>query len=437
MSVITQQSFTQQFLSELSAISPKAVFMPFEKIASALHLLEEKGLPNNKWEEYKYCNVEAILRKEFKSLSSVENAIENTQLKHFINDPHAINIFIVNGKILRENHTSSLPAGLRIQALEELSEEGKIIFETHSGKINTENYDPFVALNTAYCGSGLLLHVKKNTAIEKPVHLIHVNSCKAQTVINSRKLIVLEEFAQLNFHESYFSLNNEGKVFENELSEIIISKNAILRHNILQAENENGFKVCTTQVHQEKQSYYNVNTFSFGGSMVRNNLNIAVHGEQAETHLNGLATGRLNQLIDNHTLVDHTVSDCMSSELYKGIANGKSTLVFNGKIFVRPDAQKINAYQSSKNILLSDDASINTKPQLEIFANDVKCSHGTSTGKVDEEALFYLKSRGIGDNAAKQLLLHAFASEVAEKVKNESFRMEVEKYLEKAIALNV
>ena len=171
-----------------------------------------------------------------------------------------------------------------------------------------------------------------------------------------------------------------------------------------------------------------------GGNFVRNNINVCVDGKNAETSLNGLSIANGNQLVDHHTKIDHAVPECTSNELYKGLANGKSTLVFNGKIFVRPDAQKINAYQSSKNILLSDDAGIYTKPQLEIFANDVKCSHGTSTGKVDENALFYLKARGIGDAAAKKLLLQAFAAEITESITNEELKMQILKLLEETIA---
>jgi Fe-S cluster assembly protein SufD len=434
MSVVVQQNFTQQFLKELSATSPKAGFTPFDKIATALQLLEEKGIPNNKWEEYKYCNIEAVLRKEFKSLHPASENFDFSRLENFISDESALNIFIVNGKVVKI--AASKNRNLLIEKLEELSEEGNKIFENHFGKNTQDNPDTLIALNTAYCGNGILIRAEKNAVIEQPIHLINVSTSEKDCVNHFRKMIVLGENAQLQLHESYFSISEGGKTFNNEVSEIFIEENAIMHYNVLQSEDNSGYKVCNTYVQQESNSNFKINTFTFGGSLVRNNLSIRVNGSHAETHLNGLTLANEQQLIDHHTLVDHAVPDCVSNELYKGIASGKSNLIFNGKIFVRRDSQKINAYQSSKNILLSDDATINTKPQLEIFANDVKCSHGTSTGKVDEEALFYLKSRGIGETSARKLLLKAFAGEVVEKIESESFRLEVEKYLEDKIAIN-
>ncbi len=173
----------------------------------------------------------------------------------------------------------------------------------------------------------------------------------------------------------------------------------------------------TLQVHQELNSNFNTHTFSLSGAVLRNNLNIALGAENCESHLFGLYLPKNNQLVDNHTLVDHRMPHCYSNELYKGIMSDSSTGVFNGKIYVRQDAQKTNAFQSNKNILLSDDATINTKPQLEIYADDVKCSHGTSTGKIDEEAMFYLRARGIGEESAKKLLMQAFADEVLDMIK--------------------
>jgi Fe-S cluster assembly protein SufD len=435
MSVLTQQNFTQQFLSDLTSVSPKASFMPFEKIASALQFLEEKGIPNNKWEDYKYCNIEAILRKEFKTVSKAEQEINFSELKNHIIDQDAIPVFIFNGKVVAPNETINTD-GLRIEALEDLSAEGKEIFENHFAKSSENFSDSLVALNTAYCGNGLLVHLKKGTQLDSPVYIIHLNTNKENCILNTRKLIVAEENSRLQINETYVSGTELGKIFENECTEIFIGKNAVLHHNILQNENDSSYKVSTIQTNQQQDSNYAVNTFTLGGNILRNNLNIVVKGEHAETHLNGLSISNGQQLIDHHTLVDHAVPNCVSNELYKGVANGKSTLIFNGKIFVRRDAQKINAYQSSKNILLSDVASVNTKPQLEIFANDVKCSHGTSTGKVDEEALFYLKSRGIGEVAAKKLLLQAFAGEVLEKVKDEKFRTEIEARMNQKIELN-
>ncbi len=193
------------------------------------------------------------------------------------------------------------------------------------------------------------------------------------------------------------------------------------------------YSVNTNQVKVSKYANYSNSTFTMSGELVRNNHNVELASADCEAHLNGLFVTNGAQLVDNHTLIDHQMPNCQSNELYKGIAKDKSTGVFNGKIYVRKDAQKTNAYQSSKNILLSDDATINTKPQLEIYADDVKCSHGTSTGKVDEEALFYLKARGIGDTNARKLLLQAFAQELIDKIEIESLQQRVLNLFEKAL----
>lgn len=434
MSVVTQQNITQNFLAELTANAPKADFTPFEKIANALKYLEEKGIPNNKTEEYKYCNVEAIIRKDFKSLTG-DFTLPSKDILNKYKADEAINLFVVNGKLdEKRSDLTGLPAGLTVSAIENVSVTNKDVFTKHFSAYANEQNDAFIAMNTAYAGSGLFLHVKRNAVIEKPVRIIFAEDAKSAVAINCRNLFVIEENAQLTISQIHINGENKGNIFSNHLTEIYAGPSSIVHHDVLQKGKENAFAVYTTQISQEGKSNYSINTFSFSGALVRNNLNIVVNGEFAETHLNGLTVSNGTSLTDHHTLVDHAKANCESNELYKGIASGKSILTFNGKIFVRRDSQKINAYQSSKNILLSDDATVNTKPQLEIFANDVKCSHGTSTGKVDEDAMFYLKSRGIGEENARKLLLHAFAGEVIEKVKNEALRNELEHELEQALA---
>ena len=215
------------------------------------------------------------------------------------------------------------------------------------------------------------------------------------------------------------------------MTEIIINHNAIVEHYKIQDENNLGYLLDTTQVVQKKQSLFSTHTFTLSGSLVRNNLNIVLDEEGIESHLNGLYLTNGNQAVDNHTIVDHRAPHCNSNELYKGIIEGKSTATFNGKIFVRKDAQKTNAFQSNKNILLSDDATVNTKPQLEIYADDVKCSHGTSTGKLDADKIFYLRARGLSEVSAKKLLMYAFASEVVDTIKISSLREYVEEKISK------
>jgi Fe-S cluster assembly protein SufD len=226
-------------------------------------------------------------------------------------------------------------------------------------------------------------------------------------------------------------VDSKAPTFNNALTEIVVDTDAILDHYKIQDEHELGNLVSTTQVIQKKQSVFTTHTSTLSGSLVRNNLTIVLDDEHIESHLNGLYLTADNQVVDNHTVVDHRKPNCNSNQLYKGIIDGKSTATFNGKIFVRKDAQKTNAFQSNKNILLSETGTINTKPQLEIYADDVKCSHGSTTGKLDEEKIFYLRARGIGIINAKKLLMHAFASEVVNTIKNVGLREYVEDKISK------
>ena len=242
---------------------------------------------------------------------------------------------------------------------------------------------------------------------------------------------MVEENAQVKIVESYETLDLSAKSFNNVLTEIVVEPNAIVDHFKIQNECELGNLMSTTQAVQKGKSVFSTHTFTLSGSLVRNNLNIVLDGEHIESHLNGLYLTNGNQVVDNHTLVDHREPNCNSNELYKGIIEDKSSATFNGKIYVRKDAQKTNAFQSNKNILLSDDGTINTKPQLEIYADDVKCSHGTSTGKLDADKIFYLRARGLSEASAKKLLMHAFASEVLDGIKGME---ELHNYLEERIS---
>ena len=266
--------------------------------------------------------------------------------------------------------------------------------------------------------AGAYIRVAANTTVNEPVHIINLISSSENFLANTRNLIIVEKGAKLDVIETFVSLDSNAneKLFTNHLSEIVVEENAQVNYCRIQTEESNASQVNTTQVQQSKGSLFNTYTYSLSGEFLRNNLNIVLADENCETHLFGLYLPRKKEHFDNHTLVDHRMPNCFSNELYKGIMSDDATGVFNGKIFVRQDAQKTNAYQSNKNMLLGDNASVNTKPQLEIYADDVKCSHGTSTGRMDEEAMFYLRSRGIGEDKAKNLLMKAFAEEVVNAI---------------------
>jgi Fe-S cluster assembly protein SufD len=265
-----------------------------------------------------------------------------------------------------------------------------------------------------------------------PLHVIYVNSGNSSNVTNTRNFVNIQASAEVTLIESFYNIGT-AKVFSNFVSEKFVGENAKLTCYTFQNEGALSYSVNTNQVKISKYSNYTNNTFTLSGELVRNNHNVVLSDSNCEAHLNGLFISNGTQSVDNHTLIDHQMPHCESNELYKGIAKDKSVGTFNGKIFVRKDAQKTNAYQSSKNILMSDDATINTKPQLEIYADDVKCSHGTSTGKIDTEALFYLKARGIGEESARKLLLQAFAQELIDKIEIPSLQERVLHLFEKAL----
>jgi Fe-S cluster assembly protein SufD len=409
-------STAQLLLNKLSSISGKNEIIGFEEMGAAIQYLEEKGIPTNKDEEYKYCNIDVVFRKEFKN---IENNFSTINALPKLDD--CINVYMHNGNF---NSTEVHSEKITISDLKTAAVSHKEIIQKHFCKYINRSLTAATALNSAFANNGLFIYVPKSVVSQKPICIHYLASNTGEAMIHPRLLIVIEANAELNFIEKYYGYEN-GKCFATTTQEIIVGNNAKVNHYRVQAENANAYSVSSIDVQQGADSVYNCNTFIFGGALVRNNHHITLNGKNGESHLNGLLIANDSNLIDNHTLIDHAVANCNSNELYKGIANDKATAVFNGKIMVRRDAQKTNAYQSSKNILMSDDATVNTKPQLEIFADDVKCSHGTSTGKVDEEALFYLKARGIGDTSARRLLLQAFAQELIDKIEIESLQEEV------------
>ncbi len=420
--MLAEKSHTAQLLiDQISATAGKVNFINDAALTKALLYLENKGIPTNKHEDYKYCNLDAVLKKEFKNLSQQLNTVSSIN-EFKLED--TLTLVVVNGNYSESLSDKIILKGLHINAFTNLDESGKNII---SSQANVEN-DAFIALNTAFSGQGFHLKVEKNSQLQIPIHVIYVSSSDEQALTNPRNIIEVCENSEATIIEHQVTLG-KGKTFTNFLSEKLVRENGKLTSFTIQDEKENGFSVNTNQVKIGRNSKYDNTTVILSGQLVRNNHNIIIAGENGEAHLNGLFVISGTQLVDNHTLMDHQVPNCESNELYKGIINDKSTGVFNGKIFVQRDAQKTNAYQSSKNILLSDDATINTKPELEIYADDVKCSHGTSTGKIDESAMFYLNARGIGKETAKRILLNAFAKEVIDKIEIDSLKLLVENKL--------
>jgi Fe-S cluster assembly protein SufD len=313
-----------------------------------------------------------------------------------------------------------------VQSLKTAREQHGDLVKKHLGKYIDYQNETFTAFNTAFVDDGAFIFIPKNTALQEVVHIINLTDVHDESaIIHPRNLIVAEDGAEAEVVESFHALS-ENVYFNNLVTEVFVGRNARLKHIKLQEENSLAYHISNSQVCQQRDSNYTTNNIDLGGRLVRNNLNIRLEGENCESHLYGYYMGFKNQLIDNHTFIDHAMPNCFSNELYKGILDDKSQGVFNGKILVRQDAQKTNALQSNKTLLLTNEASVNAKPQLEIFADDVKCTHGATIGQLDDEALFYLRARGISEDMAGAMLRHAFVADVLDNIEIDSIRKKLD-----------
>jgi Fe-S cluster assembly protein SufD len=376
----------------------------------ALEVLENTAFPTTRTEAWKYTRVAKIKNS---NLSIRENPA-SLNGNYGLSADNLQYVFI-NGHFSEELSSKSYPDGVKVVALSKMDEaEVRIL----GGNVLLDG-EVFSAINTAYATDGLYVHVSAKMQIEPVIEIVQINTEK-NVLSNLRHVLVSEAFSEVKLIQRSISVDGADN-FTNVVSEIHVGKNSKLTIDKLQEEHESCFQISTELVNQHQDSNFTINTVTLNGLLVRNNLTIEVDGQNCETHLNGAYILNGNQHVDNHTVVDHKVANCESNELYKGVIDGKATAVFNGKVYVRKDAQKINAFQSNANVLLSDDATINSKPELEIYADDVKCSHGSTTGQLDEEAVFYLRARGLSEASARQLMVGAFIEDVIQKIENEAF----------------
>jgi Fe-S cluster assembly protein SufD len=387
---------------------------------NAIKRFLELGFPTTRDEEWKYTRIKPIVNKGFKPIASKK--LTKNDIQPFLVAGKEVILFVFENGRLNEDLSdlANLPSGIEVSSLES-SFDHPVVKEHYSKYALYEN-EPLVSLNTAFAKDGAFISVKDNVSIEKPIHILYISTAlEENTVSYPRALFVAGKSSHIQIIESHHSLNKFNS-FTNAVTEIVASENADVDLYKVELEGKNSALITYTQVDQEKNSNCSVHTITLNGDFVRNNLNYLLNGSNCETHMYGLYVASEKQHVDNHTFVDHAMPHCYSNEVYKGVMADQSTGVFNGKIMVRPDAQKTNAYQSSSNILLSDDAHIYSKPQLEIFADDVKCSHGATTGQLDQEALFYLRSRGISEENARTMLIFAFASDVLNTIKIPALR---------------
>lgn len=389
------------------------------------------GIPGIRHEEWKYTNIKTQLPESLQINATGQFAIDKSKFNSFPGI-EATKLVFINGNFNRELSTILEESGVVTGSLKEQFNSNKGEVEKYFGRL-TKNYEEhFSSLNTAFATDGAFVHIRKGTEARQPVFILHLYNAP-ENFIQSRDLIIAEENSSAKI---VIDFQNVGSAcFYNHVSEIFAGQNASLDIAKLQTETSDTTGIHTLEAEVSRNGRFNCTTISFDGKLIRNNNNVRLAGENIEAHMNGLYYATGHSLIDNHILVDHIVPNCQSTQLYKGILDGEATGVFNGKILVKKDAQKTNSYQSSKAILLSDEASVNSKPQLEIFADDVKCSHGASIGQLDENEIFYLRARGIEERDAKSLLTYAFANQIVKKLEVEAVRNYVDDKLRSRLAL--
>lgn len=387
---------------------------------AALADFERLGLPHSRLEDWKYTSMRGLEQLDpLAPLPVLDEASININ-EYRIAGIDAIELVFVNGRFAGSLSRSFESEQLFVSTLGKARNLRPDLLTAHLGKYALQSTEGLTALNTALATEGFVIHLTKNELVERPVVIYHLSTGMQERGWNNvRNLIVAEDGSKLTVIEKYIS---ERPVFDNVVTEIVVGANADVAHYKLQTRYGDAWQVGTTRVEQARDSRYYNATISWSGALVRNNLQTKHVGQNCETHYFGLYLLDRDNLIDNHTLMDHAEPNCFSHELYKGIVGADGKAVFNGKVLVRPDAQKTNAYQSNANILLTDTGTVNAKPELEIFADDVKCSHGATVGQLDQNELFYLKTRGISEDKARTILLTAFAGEVVEAVRIDALR---------------
>lgn len=397
------------------------------------------GFPTIRQEEWKYTNIEPITRRTFHfSFDDSRDTLTLQKIEPFLfKKKDWTQLVFINGLYAKTlSWIAPEAADLKVGGLEETLRSDNGFLETYLGKVVPYENNAFIALNTAFLRDGALIRFPSDKVMSKPIHLLFISNAKeGETLSQPHNIILVGSGSRATVIESYVSLDKNSN-FTNAVTEIILEEKASLDHYKIQKEDENTFHISATQAVLNRDSRYFSFSFSMGGLLTRNDLNVEFQGEGAECVLNGLYLTHDKQHVDNHTIIDHARTRGTSRQLYKGILDDCSKGVFSGKIFVRKDSQKTDAHQTNKNLLLSDGAIADTKPQLEIFADDVKCTHGAAVGQLDQEAIFYLKSRGMGEDQAKRLLTYGFASEVIERITLEPLRLELDYLLLERLHLN-
>ena len=386
------------------------------------------GFPTTRDEDWHFTSVTPIAERTFKAIKPAPTALTLSDLEHYLVDAEWHRLVFVNGKLEPAlSQFAGLPADVQLAPLSEVLREEPEWAEKHLGSLAAFDKAAFTAMNTAFMQEGVVLRVPKGEVIDTPIHILHVTDANAAgAAIHPRLLVVAEPLAQAMLVEQYVGLGAVSYLV-NAVAEIVVGNGARVDHYKVQNESTEAFHVGTAQVTQGRDSIYHSFSFAAGAALSRTNIYTKLADTNSEGRLNGLYLLDGSQHGDHQTFVEHLAESCASRELYCGVLDGQSHGVFNGKVYVDPIAQKTDGKQTNKALLLSPQARVDTKPQLEIFADDVKCTHGATVGRIDEMALFYLKSRGIGGESARALLTYAFAAEALETIEIDALRLSLER----------
>lgn len=403
----------------------------------ALKVFENKGFPTKKEEAWKYTSLNAVLNNDFGILPNNEVPVEWKDVKeYFLNNVDTYKLVFING-VFSSHLSSTTHDGLDVCLISSAltKPKYKMYIDAYFNKTIDAN-DSLTNLNTAYASEGAFINIPKSTVVAKPIEILYFTTGNSSNFIQPRNLIIVGENSHVQILERHQSLT-DATMLTNSVTEIFAQKRAIVDYYKLQNDKQTASLVDNTFIEQKQESRVSVHTFSFGGNITRNNLNFYQKGERIDSTLKGITIIGDKQHVDHYTLVNHEQPNCESHQNYKGIYNDRSTGVFNGKIYVDKIAQKTDAFQQNNNILLTDKATLNTKPQLEIFADDVKCSHGCTIGQLDESAMFYMQQRGIPQKEARALLMYAFTDEVISSVAIPDLKIKLQKLISLKLGVNI
>jgi len=415
---MTQQAAIDHYLSEYERSQATSTNWLRQQRQSAIDVFGQNGFPTTRLEAWKYTDIRALLKRNFATVDSSTVTIDEERLNEIrFPDLDCQELVFINGHYSSaHSHNPELAQNITVCSLAEADAKTQNLAEPYINKYARADKHGFAALNAAFAVDGAFVYIPDNVELEKPIHLIFIaNSQQASFITHPRNLLVLGNNARATVIESYIGLD-EAEYCNNTVTEIVTGDGARLEHYKLQQESINGYHIAYTHAQCQQDSHYQSHSISLGGVLVRNDIDVVLAGRGAHVGLNGLYMAGGQQHIDNHTRVDHSMPDTSSEESYRGVLDGRAHAVFNGKVVVHKDAQLADAQQSNANLLLSDDAEIDTKPELEIYADDVKCSHGATVGQLDDDMLFYLRSRAIDEHTARSLLTFAFAGEVIKRL---------------------